>query len=128
LVRQQLDILETRQFALQGIAWPGQVIIWEAAQENPQDRGESDKRKQGEGGQAASTWRTKVRLTLPGLGQVTADLRLDTRNGCAVNVHLAATERSTVTVLQEGAAPLNGSLKAAGIRLASMGVEHGETA
>jgi hypothetical protein len=124
LVRQQLDILETRQFALQGMAWPGQVIMWEAAQEKPQDRGESDKRNQGAGGQAASTWRTTVRLTLPSLGHIAASLRLEANGGCALDVHLAAAEPGAAAALRASAALLAGGLKAAGIELRSMEAEH----
>jgi hypothetical protein len=122
LVRQQLDILETRQFALQGMAWPGQVVMWEAAPEKPQDRGESDKRNQGEGGQA--TWRTTVRLTLPSLGHITASLRLEANGVCALDVHLAAAEPDAAVALRASTALLAGSLKAAGIELRSMEAEH----
>ncbi len=128
LVRQQLDILETRQFALQGMAWPGQVITWEAAQEKPQDRGESDKRNQGEEGPAASTWRTTVRLTLPRLGHIAASLRLEANGDCALDVHLAAAEPEATAALRASAALLAGSLKAAGIELRSMEAEHDDAA
>jgi hypothetical protein len=124
LVRQQLDILETRQFALQGMAWPGQVIMWEAAQEKPQDRGESDVGNQGGEGQAASTWRTTVRLTLPSLGHIAARLRLEANGGCALDVHLAAAEPDAAAALRASAALLAGGLKAAGIELRSMEAEH----
>jgi hypothetical protein len=124
LVRQQLDILETRQFALQGMAWPGQVIMWEAAQEKPQDRGESDKRNQGEEGPAPSTWRITVRLTLPRLGHIAASLRLEANGDCALDVHLAAAEPEATAALRASAALLAGSLKAAGIELRSMEAEH----
>jgi hypothetical protein len=128
-VRQQLDILETRQFALQGMAWPGQVILWEAsqeAQEKPQDRRESDKRNQGEGGQDPSTWRTTVRLTLPGLGHVAASLRLGGNSICEMDVHLVAAEAATAAVLRASATLLAEGLKAAGIGLRSMETEHDE--
>lgn len=126
LVRQQLDMLETRQFTLQGMAWPGQVITWEAAQETTQDRGESDARNPGEREQTASAWRTTVRLVLPRLGQITASLRLDKSIGCAVDVRLAAAEASTVAALRAGMAPLADGLKAAGIELMGMEAEHDE--
>lgn len=126
LVRQQLDMLETRQFALQGMAWPGQVITWEAAQEITQDRGESDARNPGEREQTASAWRTTVRLVLPRLGQITASLRLDKSIECAVDVRLAAAEAGTVAALRAGMAPLADGLKAAGIELVGMEAEHDE--
>jgi hypothetical protein len=128
LVRQQLDILETRQFTLQGMAWPGQVVTWEAAQEKTQDREESDGRKPAERGQSASAWRTTVRLTLPSLGEVTASLRLDKSIGCAVDVHLAAAQPGTVATLRTGITPLADSLKAAGMELMSIQAEHDEAA
>jgi hypothetical protein len=127
LVRQQLDILEMRQFTLQGMAWPGQAIVWEAEQEKTQDREESDGRNPGERGKAAA-WRTTVRLTLPSLGEVTASLRLDKGTGCAVDVHLAAAQPGTVATLRAGVTPLADNLKAAGIELMSMQAEHDEAA
>jgi hypothetical protein len=127
-VRQQLDILETRQFALQGMAWPGQVIMWEAAQEKPRNRGEPDKQNKEEGGFTASAWRTTVRLTLPSLGQVTASLRLDARSSCAVDVYLAATELGTTASLRSSARLLADGLKVAGIELRNMEAEHDEAA
>ena len=125
LVRQQLDILETRQFALQGIVWPGQVLAWEAAQEKPQNGGEPGSQSPQEQG-SSSVWRTCVRLTLPSLGSVAASLRLDARSGWAVDVHLAAAETGTVTALRTSVAPLADGLKAAGIELSSMRVERDE--
>jgi hypothetical protein len=124
-VRQQLDILETRQFALQGIVWPGQVLVWEAAQEKPQNGGEPGSQSPQEQG-SSSVWRTCVRLTLPSLGSVAASLRLDARSGWAVDVHLAAAETGTVTALRTSVAPLADGLKAAGIELSSMRVERDE--
>jgi hypothetical protein len=128
LVRQQLDILETRQFTLQGMAWPGQAIVWEAAQDKTQERKEADGWNSGEGTQAVSAWRTTVRLTLPSLGEITASLRLDKGIDCTVAVHFAAAQAGTVAALQAGVSPLADSLKAAGIDLMSMQADHDEAA
>lgn len=113
LVRQQLEVFETRQFAWQGVAWPGQSIAWEGAEEASQKPEESNE-------SAYAAWKTRLRLTLPNLGQITANLRLDARG---IEVRFAAADPGTADVLQGGAAPLASGLESAGIRLLGMGVD-----
>lgn len=123
LVRQQLDVFETRHFAWQGMAWPGQTITWEVNEEEPQSAEE-----QGAGGQPSAVWQTSLCLTLPNLGQVAARLRLDTRGERGVEVRLTATEPATAAVLRAGAIPLANGMASAGIKLLGMGVDLDEEA
>ena len=116
LVRQQLEVFETRQFAWQGVAWPGQSIAWEAAEEAPQKQEEPE----GSSEPVPAAWKTRLRLTLPNLGQITANLRLDARG---VEVRFAAADPETAAVLRGGAAPLASGLESAGIKLLGMGVD-----
>lgn len=113
LVRQQLEVFETRHICWQGEAWPGQVFVWDAAEEAPEESGE-------QGELPGIVWHTRLLLTLPNLGPVTASLRLDARG---VEVRLAVVEPSTAAMLQKGAAPLAEGLESAGIRLLRMGMD-----
>jgi hypothetical protein len=117
-VRQQLEVFETRQISWQGLAWPGQPIEWQVAEEKPAARDESD-----ESGQTA--WQTRLNLTLPNLGQIFVSLRLDAHG---VEVRLIAAEPVTAFMLRAGAAPLANGLESAGIKLLGMGVDLDEEA
>lgn len=116
LVRQQLEVFETRQFAWQGVAWPGQSIAWDAAEEAPQ--GPED--QEGSNQPTSGAWNTRLRLTMPNLGQITANLRLDARG---IEVRLAAIDAGTAAVLRIGATPLANGLESAGIKLLGMRVD-----
>lgn len=121
LVRQQLEAFEMRHFIWQGMAWPGQTIAWEAVEETPEKHEERD------GSDEPSTaWQTRLRLTLPNLGAVTASLRLDARRGgemSGVDVRLTVAEPVTAAALRAGVTPLANGLEAAGIKLLGMGVD-----
>lgn len=123
LVRQQLEVFETRQIGWQGLAWPGQTIEWAIAEEKyaqPDGSDESD-----EPGQTPAAWQTRVNLTLPNLGQISASLRLDARG---VAVRLTAADPVTAFVLRAGAKPLANGMECAGIALLGMGVDLDEAA
>src|SRR5690606_13991661 len=82
LVRQQLETLANQAFAWQGEAWPGSELEWEVRRREPQ--GED---------QETDTWSTRLKLNLPGLGEVVA--RLSLANNQLV-MHLVAPESATV--------------------------------
>ena len=126
LVRQQLEAFEMRHFSWQGVAWPGQTIAWEALEEAPQEPEERE-----EPDQPAAAWQTRLRLTLPNLGLITASLRLNTCGTgemSSVDVRLTAAESMTATALRAGVAPLANDLEAVGIKLLNMGVDLDEEA
>lgn len=126
LVRQQLEAFEMRHFSWQGVAWPGQTIAWEALEEAPQEQEEREGLDQ-----PAAAWQTRLRLTLPNLGLITASLRLNTRGTgemSSVDVRLTAAESMTATALRAGVAPLANGLEAVGIKLLNMGVDLDEEA
>ncbi|SEO49452.1 flagellar hook-length control protein FliK [Nitrosovibrio sp. Nv6] len=112
LVRQQLEAFEMRQVSWQGIAWPGQTIEWEVAEEKPDSTDEPD--------QIPAAWQSRLNLTLPNLGQISASLRLDAHG---VEVRVTAAEPVTAFMLRAGAAPLAEGLESAGIKLLGMGVD-----
>ncbi len=116
LVRQQLEVFETRQFTWQGVAWPGQTIAWDATEETSQGPGDQE----GSNPPTLGTWNTRLRLTMPNLGQITANLRLDAHG---IDVRLAAVDAETADVLRAGGVPLASGLESAGIKLLGMGVD-----
>src|SRR5690606_13840644 len=65
LVRQQLEVLANQSFAWQGEAWPGSDMEWEVQRREPQGDG-----------QETESWSTRLKLKLPGLGEVVARLTL----------------------------------------------------
>ncbi len=121
LVRQQLEVFETRHIAWQGEAWPGQTFAMEAFEEGWRE-GEGGEPDQG----CAIPWQTCLRLTLPNLGRVAAHLRL---HQYGLEVSLTAHDHAATAILQSGAVSLAQGLKGAGIKLLGMGVnidgEHG---
>lgn len=76
LVRQQLESLANQAFAWQGEAWPGGELEWEVQRREPQ-----------EGSAEMDHWSTRLKLNLPGLGEVVARLSLANTQ---LAMHLAA--------------------------------------
>lgn len=76
LVQQQLEALATQHFVWQGRAWPGQEMRWEI---------DEDAARQTPEGEAAAAWSTRMRLSLPHLGEVDARIRL--QGNLVVGVH-----------------------------------------
>jgi len=115
LVRQQLDVLETRQIAWQGEAWPGQMINLKFFEEDPDTR--ADPGHTGEG--PVNSWKTHLCLTLPNLGEITADLRLHDQGA---QVNLSASSAGAAATLRSGITLLSQGLESGGVTLLSIGV------
>ena len=109
-VRSQLDALDMRQLVWQGQLWPGQHLEWTI-----RDPGEDP----GSRPEEAQPWFTGLRLRLPRLGEVVADLALV---GPALRVRLATSAPQAQTVMSAGRAALADSLAQAGIDLVSFKV------
>ena len=113
LVRQQLESYETRHVGWQGEVWPGQRLDWVAVEEKPEESSPRDPAS-GHG------WKTRLHLSLPNLGPVTASLRLDSGR---VEVQITVKDSETASIMRTGAAPLLHGLASAGLKLTSMGVD-----
>lgn len=111
LVQQQLNILETGQLMWRGEIWPGQSMEWDIA-EHPSAETETGE---------TTRWQTRLRLTLPNLGEVVATIGLDAGS---VRVALAATNAKTSALMQSGRQPLAAAMEAAGLNIAGMEVRH----
>ncbi|MEO8992783.1 MAG: flagellar hook-length control protein FliK [Nitrosospira sp.] len=121
LVRQQLEVFETRHISWQGIAWPGQKVEWEVFEEKSADADQSGEfDESGEPGHTHAAWQTSLNLTMPNLGQVSANLRFDAHG---VEIRLTTASPVTAFMLRAGATPLANGLDSAGINLRGIGVE-----
>lgn len=113
LVRQQLELLAVPVFRWGGEAWPGAPMDWEIQQE-------SDERPAADESEAVPpAWSTRLSITLPTLKTVDVRVRLA---GSTLQVHLAASEKTTVALLGEGGHELPQRLAALGLQLGGMQV------
>ena len=112
LVQHQLEALASQHFSWQGQAWPGQEMHWEI---------DEDAAQQGQEGEAGmATWATRLRLHLPKLGEVDARLRLQ---GNQLALSVCAASESTRALMRAAGSSLGRNLEAAGLSLATLGVE-----
>lgn len=111
LVQQQLSVLETGQLSWRGEIWPGQWLEWDIA-EHQAAASEVD---------APSRWQTRLCLTLPRLGEITAILCIDSG---AVHVALGAAAAETAALLQGSQQPLAAALAVAGLGAVAVEVRH----
>lgn len=114
LVQQQLAVLETGQLSWRGQIWPGQLMEWDIAEEQSPSDQETGAERQ---------WHTRLKLTLPNLGEVSAILTLDPQG---VRIRLSASENSTSDLMKKHQQPLTSAMTAAGMSILTMEIEqHG---
>jgi hypothetical protein len=113
LIQQQLQTLDTHQLVWQGQVWPGQQMDWVVE--------ERDAREQGSADEAAENWNTRLRLTMPNLGEVSATLAFGAQG---LRINLAAADLATAETLKTAQMRLHHSLEAAGLSLSGLTVEH----
>lgn len=116
LVRQQLDALATQNYVWQGKVWPGQDMHWEIEQEQGGRQGSEDA--------PSHQWRTRLKLTLPGLGGIDAVMRL--RTGGAIDIALVTDSNVSRQKLAAAGEGLRLQLEDAGLNLTGLAVQHGE--
>ena len=112
LVQQQLEALATQNFSWQGQVWPGQEMRWEIEEDAARREQANDA--------TASNWQTRLRLTLPHLGEVDAQIRLQ---GNQISLALTARSSATQDLLRSSTGVLSSQLNDAGLALASLGVD-----
>lgn len=111
LVHQQLDALATNQYVWQGQAWPGQQMEWVI----------EDPERDGREGEASDPgWNTTLRLTLPRLGNIEAQMHL---TAAGVALRLRTDDETTIAALDANAATLASALEAANVKLTGLVVE-----
>jgi flagellar hook-length control protein FliK len=112
LVQQQLESLATQNFSWQGQVWPGQEMRWEID--------EDAARRAQEGDETAARWSTRLHLTLPNLGEINAQIRLQ---GNQITLAMTAGNEETRALMRASSVALRSQLDEAGLTLASMGVD-----
>ncbi|NEX62702.1 flagellar hook-length control protein FliK [Noviherbaspirillum galbum] len=114
MIQQQLAILEHQRIEWRGELVPGQPMEWEISREEPRKNAPSE---------AEGSWSSRLRLTLPALGEISATIRL---TGDRVQVQLDAASDESSQALQEHGAALADALAAAGSPLEFFSVKrHG---
>lgn len=111
LVQHQLAVLETGQLTWRGEIWPGQWMEWEIADHHPAERETAE----------PARWQTRLRLTLPGLGEVAACLALDSSG---VHISLSAATTATTELMQDSLLPLAAAMEDAGLSVLTAKVHH----
>ena len=109
-VRSQLDVIEQRQIVWQGQAWPGQPLEWRI-DEPPEHSAAPDE---------PMPWTTHLRLQLPHLGMVNAELGL---TGGNVRVQLGAESSASADALRRAHSELIAAFSQAGLVLAGFAVK-----
>lgn len=117
LAGRQLQMLEGQPFVWQGQAWPGQWLEWQVEERkgNGNGRGESDEE---------APWHTQLRLHLPRLGGLLAEIDLAPHG---VKLKLAAESAEALAELRDALPQLTGRLDAAGLAVLGVALEATET-
>lgn len=113
LVQQQLDGLANQNYAWQGQIWPGQNLWWEIGEDPDSRRGDDEEGKR---------WQTRLKLSLPILGEV--DARISLQGSGQISLRLAAGDAASATQLQERLAELRQQFETAGLSIGQMRVDH----
>ncbi|HBT32487.1 MAG TPA: hypothetical protein DEB15_06440 [Pusillimonas sp.] len=108
LVRQQLEVLANQGFIWKGEAWAGTDLEMHI-QRRERDAAEQDT--------DFAHWSTRLKLTLPNLGEV--DVRLNLNN---TTIQMAIVAPESATILKEHAPELHERLDLAGLQLAQITV------
>jgi len=106
-VRQQLEVLAYQMFCWQGEAWPGAPMDWEIRRHDGEDA-DGD----------AQTWASRLKLTLPRLGDVQVNISLV---GDALSMHLCAPD--CADLLQRHYPALRERCEASGLALIRLSVD-----
>jgi hypothetical protein len=111
IVHQQLEALANQTFVWHGQVWPGQDMRWEIEEDGKNSRDEDEG--------AAQDWRTRLDLSFPVLGGISAKLRL---HDARVSLALYVNNEASLGVMRAEAETLRQRLEDAGLALASLGI------
>lgn len=112
LVRQQLEVLDSRQVAWQGQVWPGQTMDWTVEERAAREQSSE---------MAMPEWQTSLRLVLPQLGEIAAKLTLHPQG---IRIQLDAGEAASAKLLAEQRVALQQGMETSGLQLVEMKVRH----
>ncbi len=114
-VRSQLDVIEQRQVLWHGQAWPGQALEWRIEDPPPHAASQDE----------PTPWTTHLRLSLPRLGEVSAEINLSAGH---VRVRLATQAEAPAGALRAAQNQLSEALTQAGLVLAGFAVTSDDAA
>lgn len=112
LVRQQLEVLDSRQVVWQGQVWPGQTMDWQIEERPAREHG---------GEMAIPEWQTSLRLILPQLGEIAAKLSLHPQG---IRIQIDASDPASAKLLEQQRIALQQGMKTSGLQLVEMKVHH----
>lgn len=115
IVHQQLEALATHQIVWQGQVWPGQTVQWSI--EEPDEDGS----RSNDGDASPAPWKSTLRLSLPRLGGIEAQLVL---TPAGVALKLDTDEETTAQRLRDTSQQLADALAGAGVPLTGISVIH----
>lgn len=115
LVQQQLDGLANQNYAWQGQIWPGQELWWEIGEEE---------QRNGKPEEEGNAWQTRLKLTLPGLGEI--DARILLQGNESLTLRIAAADLQGVERLRDRLDELRLKLEDAGMNVRQLLVDHGQ--
>lgn len=112
LVRQQLEVLDSRQVTWQGQVWPGQAMDWTVEERAAREQDSE---------MVIPEWHTSLRLVLPQLGEISAKLTLQPQG---IRIQLDAGEPASAKLLAEQRISLQQGMENSGLQLVEMKVQH----
>lgn len=110
LIREQLELLQTRTFSWQGEGWPGQPLEWRV-----------EEREASPGDAAQRAWTSTLHLALPHLGELDAGIQLV---GKTLQITINGKSLATVQALRASSQALREQVEASGLLLTSLEVQH----
>ncbi len=116
LVQQQMSTLENHQVLWQGQVWQGQEMRWEVSEESPHRNAQ---------GVEEGQWVTQIKLDLPNLGGVSAQLSF---NGNALNLSLDVSDAQTREKLGNASSQLMAAMAERGISVVHTKISQNEHA
>ena len=114
LLTQQLQVLENPQFLWRGELWPGQTLEWQLQR----DPDTPDSRTETASTPAGEHWTSRLRVTLPTLGEIEIELRLDAHH--AFGIRVVPTDADSLPRLRDAQGRLTDRLAAAGLTLGAL--------
>ena len=120
LLTQQLQVLESPQFVWRGELWPGQMLEWQVKQDTETDT--PQERATPAASDAETGWESRLKLTLPNLGTVTVDIKLDAQQ--AFSIRLLPEQAGARALLQQNQSRLVERFTTAGCSLQSVTVQN----
>jgi hypothetical protein len=111
MASRQLHMLEGGPFVWQGQAWPGQMLEWQVRDGRGEGNGDRDPEQ---------PWHSRMRLTLPRLGEVNVDMDIGARG---LRIHLLAASPDSLAEMRAALPELAARMRTAELNLTRLQAE-----